>query len=257
MAYASSATVTVARCTALFDWSPDGTAVVYAVTNGCRADCAIDWSRRRDRCWARCQGYRRAAANRSRAASWRTLVDVSLSYSPDGQYISLVISVPTQARFASGHPMASSSRAPTRVRRSCRSGQAGSLYFRDAAGVEVWRAGVVSSYSSRRGMDKAEGISCGQPDHLRAGTRRHGTTPLSWTRPRATYVISERRTPARSFSPRVTSGIRASGHASPAMTAEIGWPASTTGRHTSSTLQAGTESSSTIANVVDVWPHAA
>jgi hypothetical protein len=145
LAYGNSAKVTVARCVLLFDWSPDGTAVVYAVntSSGMTVHHLIAGH---DQVLGSVPAIPAVGCETIASCYGADTWDVSLSYSPDGKYISLVDSVANKSTFRLWTPdgkLVKSSDANSPFM-SVWSG--GSLYFRDAAGIEVWRGGSVSSF---------------------------------------------------------------------------------------------------------------
>ena len=255
-AYAGPDKVTVARCTALFDWSPDGTAVVYAVTT--EGGMTVHrLAAGHDVVLGSVPGIPAVGceqiANCYGADTW----DVSLSYSPDGKYISLVDSIANTSTFrlwASDGTLVKSSDASSPFM-SVWSG--GSLYFRDAGGVQVWRAGVVSSFLS--------GVAWIRPKASPGGGQiiYDARDAQAWDH---TYVVDT-----------ASGNVRDLGkaHSGPVfLTSRYVWyqgqrscvAADNCGTRVAGVengktyifdLQAGTESGSIITNVVDVWPHAA
>ena len=255
-AYASSAKVTVARCTALFDWSPDGAAVVYAVTT----DAGMTVHRLvagHDLVLGSVPGIPAVGCETVAGCFGADTWDVSLSYSPDGKYISLVISVANASTFRLWTPDGTLVKSSDTSSPFMSVWSGGSLYFRDAAGVEVWRAGVVSSF--------LPGVAWIRPKASPAGGQiiYDARDAQEWDH---TYVVDT-----------ASGNVRDLGkaHSGPVfLTSRYAWyqgqrpcvagdycgtrvAGVDNGKTYIFDLQAGTESSSIITNVVDVWPHPA
>jgi hypothetical protein len=147
MQIASLSKTLVVACAGVFDWSPDGTAVVYLK----QSDSGIDLHQLRggqDRVLGSMPGK---PATGCASQSCVDSLDLRLFYSPDGAFISLVENWggPSFRLWKSDGTLLKSldsaslggAEPPTM---SAWSGH--SLYFRDAGGVEVWRDGAVSSF---------------------------------------------------------------------------------------------------------------
>jgi len=256
LAYAGSAKVTVARCAGLFDWSPDGTAVVYAAIT----DAGMTVHRLSagyDLVLGSVPGIPAVGceqiANCFGADTW----DVSLSYSPDGRYISLVDSIANTSTFRLWTPDGKLVKSSDSNSSFMSVWSGGSLYFRDAAGVQVWRDGVVSSF--------LPGVAWIRPKASPAGGQiiYDARDAQAWDH---TYVVDTASGKVRDLG---------KAHSGPAfLTSRYVWyqgqrpcvasdfcgtrvAGVENGKTYIFDLQAGTESGSIITNLVDVWPHAA
>lgn len=145
LTYASSAKVTVARCATLFDWSPDGTALGYVTQTLSGLEMHV-LRGAVDRSLGPIPGTGIGGCESIAGCAIANSLDFRLAYSPDGTSISLVLSGFGKAVFriwsSDGRLLKSSdSYGPTM---SAWSGTG--LYFRDEAGVQVWRGGSVSTF---------------------------------------------------------------------------------------------------------------
>jgi hypothetical protein len=256
LAYASSARVTVTPCTVLFDWSPDGTAVVYAVTTDAWMT-VHQLSAGHDQVLGSVLAIPIVGCELIASCYGADTWDVSLNYSPDGKYISLVDSIANTSTFRLWTPdgklvKSSDTQSPFM---SVWSG--GSLYFRDTAGVEVWRAGVVSSFlpgvawirpkaSPGGGQIIYDARDAQAWDHSYVVDTASGKVRDLGNAHEGPVFLTSRYVWYQGQRPCVDAdycGTRVAGVAD--------------GKTYVFDLQAGTESGSIITNVVDVWPHAA
>jgi len=137
--------VNPANLAAYLDWSPDGSTLVYTTSN---ADTSVlnlnRWRAGQDIVLASMPPV--PAVGCSSVASCPTDTwDVRLLYSRDGKFISFVNSIvkPTFRLWTSDGKVLKSADAGSE---SMSVWSGGSLYFRDAQGVEVWRDGVVTPF---------------------------------------------------------------------------------------------------------------
>ena len=253
----SPRTVVATACDYMADfaWSPDGNTVVY-LTPTSSAYTVHQLAAGKDRVFGSvpqtpavgCE----QVANCFGADTW----DYGVSYSRDGGFTSYVNSVANVSAFrlwaSNGQLLKSSnSQSPFMTAWS-----GNSLYFRDAKGVEVWRAGVVSPFVPGVAWIRPHASACGLIVYQTRDAQR-------WSH---TYVVD------------TTSGrVRDLGkaHAEPAfLSCRYVWylgeracvPADGCGTRVAGVpsgktyifdLLDGTETESVITRVLDVWPHAA
>jgi hypothetical protein len=140
-AFSSSSRTQVATCVGPFDWSPDGTVVVYTTQNDSGASMH-QLSAGHDVALASLpSAFPVGCESQTCADAW----DSRLSYSPDGASISLVRNIGVivfRIWTSDGKPVKSIDSQQATM--SAWSGK--SLYFRDDKGVEVWRDGAISLF---------------------------------------------------------------------------------------------------------------
>jgi len=145
VAYSGSPRTIVAACASLFDWSHDGTSVVYLTQNDSGMDDLHQVSAGADRVPASMPAGGVGGCETIEGCAIANSVDFRLSYSPDGTTISVVSNGFGKSVFrvisSDGKLLKSSDSLAATM--SAWSGDG--LYFRDGAGVEVWRAGAVST----------------------------------------------------------------------------------------------------------------
>jgi len=257
LTYASSRKLTVARCASLFDWSPDGTALAYLN----QTDSGSELRLLRggvDRSLGPIPESGAGGCESIAGCAIANSIDYRLFYSPNGAFISLVTSGFGKSVFriwsSDGKPLESGDSQD--ITMSAWSGS--SLYFRDAGGVEVWRAGNTSIF--------LPGAVWIRPNASPAGGK-------------IVYVSRDADGWAHTFVVDTTTGVvrelKARRSNPVFLTSRYIWyagerdcvPAEECGPHPpfhplSGTsyiydLQDGTETQSVITTVADVWPHAA
>ena len=256
---AGSPTTVVAKTPqiSLFDWNQDGTSVVYLA----QTDTGMDLHQINagpDRVVGSTPSSGVGGCEDIAGCAIANSVDFRLFYSPNGTYISLVSSGFGKSVFriwsADGRLLKSSdSLGPTM---SVWTGAG--LYFRDAGGVTVWRAGAVSTF--------LPGVSWIRPKASPDGGQIVYVTRDSggWA---DSYVVDTASGTVRELNARRAEPVF--------LTSRYVWyqgerecvPADGCGAnppfHPLSgkayiyDLQTGTETESTIASVWDVWPHSA
>ena len=249
---ASSAWTVVARCVSLFDWSPDGTMVVYLVHDDV-GTTVHQLGGGRDRVLDSIPSFPAVGCESQGCAdSW----DFRLRYSPDGTRISLVQSI-VESVFriwtADGQLLKSiDSKSPMTM--SVWSGN--SLYLRDANGVEAWRNGTFSPIlPGVAWIAPKASPGGGQIAYMvRDGSGLSGVYVLDTASGKST-LLARSRNAAVFLTPRYIwyQGERLCGPGDPC---PIG-PTMATGKTYIYDLQTGIESDSIISVVLDVWPHPA
>jgi hypothetical protein len=253
----SSRTI-VAACASLFDWSRDGTSVVYLTQTDSGMDDLHQINAGDDRVLGSVPASGAGGCETIEGCAIANSVDFRLSYSPDGAAISLVSSGFGKSVFrilsSDGKPLKSSDSLGATM--SAWSGTG--LYFRDAGGVQVWRAGAISSF--------LPGVAWIRPKASPAGGKivYVARDNLGWAH---TYVVDTTTAIVRELK---------IGRAEPVfLTSRYVWyqgerecvPADgcgptppfhpLSGKTYIYDLQDGTETESLITGVSDVWPHAA
>jgi hypothetical protein len=185
-------------------------------------------------------------------------LDFQLTYSPDGNLISLVVDTFSGTFFriwtSSGTLLKSSDGQGATM--STWSGQ--SLYFRDAKGVEVWHDGVVSSFLPSVAWIKPKGSSAaGQVVYTVRDSSGWGNAFMVDTATGKVRELKSHRTDAVFLTSRYVwyRGERACVAAEQCGATPQTHPLS--GKTYIYDLQDGTETESVITSVSDVWPHAA
>jgi len=145
LTYANSRTLTVARCASLFDWSPDGTALAYLSQTDLGSEMRLLHGGV-DRSLGPIPDTGSGGCESIAGCGIANSIDYRLSYSTDGTSIALVANGFGKSVFriwsSDGRLLKSSdSQGATMSVWS-----SGSLYFRDAGGVQVWRAGSASTF---------------------------------------------------------------------------------------------------------------
>jgi hypothetical protein len=257
---AGSPTIPVAQaCQPIigFAWSPDGSAVVYITQTDSGAD-VHQLSFGGDRVLGSMPAGGIGGCEAISSCAIANTLDYRLSYSPDGTSISVVVNLFSLVVFrvwsADGRLLRSSD--SQRATMSAWSGTG--LYFRDPAGVEVFRDGADSTF--------LPGVAWIRPNASPAGgqivyTARDGG---GWGH---VYVVSTTTRQVRE--------LKAARYGAVFLTSRYIWyqgeracvPADycgsqppfqpLSGKTYIYDLQDGTEMESIITNVLDVWPHAA
>jgi hypothetical protein len=253
-AYAGSTRAIVAACAGLFDWSRDGTTVVFMSPSD-SVMTLHQLSAGHDRALDTVPGLPSAFGCESRACadSW----DFRLSYSPDGAYISLGLSV--AGVFGIWTAGGTQELIDLHASQTMTAWSGDSLYFRDAAGVQRWRAGtqslVLSGVSWIRPKASPGG---GQIVYVARQLGEPDVFMLDTSSGNARLVAKLRSEPAFLTSRYVWyQGER------PCVVGD-GYPCGSgdattilNGKTYIYDLQTGTETESIITRVFDVWPHAA
>jgi len=257
-AFSGTSRTIVAACASLFDWSRNGTSAVYLTQTDSGMDDLHQISAGEDRVLGSVPASGAGGCETIEGCAIANSVDFRLSYSPDGATISIVSSGFGQSVFrvlsSDGKLLKSSDSLGATM--SVWSGNG--LYFRDAAGVHVWRAGAVSTF--------LPGVAWIRPKASPTGGNvvYVARDNLGWAH---TYVVDTTTTIVRELK---------TGRAEPVfLTSRYVWykgerecvPADgcgpnppfhpLSGKTYIYDLQDGTETESIIANVFDVWPHAA
>jgi hypothetical protein len=239
-----------------FAWSPDGTTLVY-LTQGNSGMALHQLTAGVDRVLDGSLPSIPIVGCESQFCSLTDSSDIALSYSPDGTTISMVASVANLSAFrlwaSDGRLLKKSdSRSPLMPAWSD-----GSLYFRDANGVEVWRSGVTSSFlpgvvwirpkASPAGGQIVYEIrdAQGWAHTLVVDTGSGKVRELKQARSEPVFLTS------RYIWYKGERACVASDHCPP------GWSVVASGKTYIYDLQDGMETESIIASVSDVWPHAA
>jgi hypothetical protein len=144
-AFGGSSPTIVAACASLFDWNRDGTSVVYLSRNDSGMDDLHQISAGKDRVLGSMPAGGVGGCETIEGCAIANSVDFRLAYSQDGATISLVSSGFGKSVFrvlsSDGKLLKSSDSLGATM--SVWSGNG--LYYRDAAGVHMWRAGAVSN----------------------------------------------------------------------------------------------------------------
>jgi hypothetical protein len=244
-----------------FTWSPDGSTVVYLTPTGppeIGGPLTVhQLAAGRDRVFGSVPPTPAVGCEQVASCFGEDTWDFSLSYSRDGAFTSFVTSVADVSAFrlwaSSGKLVKSSnSQSPFMTAWS-----GNSLYFRDAKGVEVWRAGVVSPF--------LPGAAWIRP-HASPGGGQIVYQTRDAQRWSHTYVVDTVSGRVRDLGKAhaepvfLTSrfiwyeGERACVAADGCGTRVAGVPSGKTYIYD---LQDGTETESVITRVMDIWPHAA
>jgi hypothetical protein len=239
-----------------FAWSPDGSAVVYLTASASGVGTLHQLSGGRDQVLTGTLPASPAVGCETQFCSLTDSWDFGVSYSPDGKTISLVDSVLSVSAFrlwSSGGKVLNKSDSLSRSM----SAWSGDTFYFGGKGVEVWRAGVTSSFLS--------GVSWIRPKASPTGgkivyaTRDaqgwHHTFVLDIATKQVRELKKGRSEPAFLTSRYIWyKGERACVAADYCPT---GWAVAESGKTYIYDLQTGTETESVITHVFDVWPHPA
>jgi len=253
----SPKTVVTSQAVGLFAWSPDGRTVVYTVESPAGLD-VHQLTGGVDRILGSSPRGGGGGCESIAGCAIANSVDFRLAYSRDGAYVSLVINgfAPSSFRLWSSDGKLLRSNDSQGTTMSVWSG--GSLYFRDAAGVQVWRDGAVSTFLA--------GVTWIRPSASPDGKAivYAARDSSGWAH---TYIVDiatkkvRELNMARSEPVFLTSryiwyrGERECVEADNCGVNPPLHPAS--GKTYIYDLQGGTETESAITSVYDVWPHAA
>ncbi len=141
----SPKTVVSRQAVGLFAWSPDGSSVVYTTQSAAGID-VHQLTAGVDRVVGSAPSGGVGGCETIAGCAIANSLDFRLAYSPDGAYVSLVVSgfAPSTFRLWSSEGRLLRGNDSQGTTMSVWSGS--SLYFRDSGGVEVWRDGVVSTF---------------------------------------------------------------------------------------------------------------
>jgi hypothetical protein len=257
LTYASSRKLTVARCASLFDWSPDGTALAYLSQTDSGSELRL-LRGGTDRSLGPIPGTGAGGCESIGGCAIANSLDFRLSYSPDGDFISLVLSGFGKTVFriwtSDGTLVKGSDAQGATMSVWSDSG----LYFRDEGGVHVWRGGSISQflpgvwwirpnaspaggqilYVSRDADGWAHTLAVDTTTRLVRELKAQRGNPVFLTNRYIWYAGERDCVPADGCGPHPP------------------WhPAS--GKTYIYDLQDGTETASVITAVADIWPHAA
>jgi WD40-like Beta Propeller Repeat len=238
-----------------FAWSPDGDSVVY-LTATASGGTAHQLSGGHDRVLAGTLKPGPAVGCETQFCSLTDSADFGLSYSPDGTTISLVdsvLSVSTFRLWSSGGKVLNNSDSKSRSM----SAWSGDSFYFGGNGVEVWRAGVTSSF--------LPGVSWIRPKASPAGgqivyaTRDaqgwHHTFVVDIATKQVRELKKGRSQPAFLTSRYVW--YKGERSCVAADQCPPGWGVVASGKTYIYDLQTGTETESVITQIFDVWPHPA
>jgi hypothetical protein len=254
-AYGGSTRAIVAACAGLFDWSRDGTTVVYMSPSD-SVTTLHQLGAGRDRTLDAVPGPPSVfgCESQSCADTW----DFRLSYSPDGASISLGLSVP--GVFGIWRADGTQELINVRASQTMTAWSGSSLYFRDAVGVERWRAGTQSLVLS--------GVVWIRPKASPAGGQILYEARDAYGVPNA-YLLDTASGTARLIAklrsePAFLTSRYIWYQGERPCVADDSYPCGSgatatilNGKTYIYDLQTGTETESIIANVFDVWPHPA
>lgn len=160
LAYSASSKSIVARCADLFDWSPDGTSVVY-VSQTDSGMTIHKLSASGDRVLGSAPPGGAGGCETIEGCAIANTVDFRLSYSRDGNYVALVTNGFGKSSFriwsTDGTQLASNDSQGATM--SIWSGN--NLYFDGSGGVVVWRGGMLSSFLPGVAWIKPQGSPAG------------------------------------------------------------------------------------------------
>ena len=239
-------------------WSPDGSAVLYTTAVSPETTTVHQLRAGRDQVLGSVPGGGGGGCESVAGCAIANSLDTRLLYSPDGKFVSLVTTGFSGSSFrvwsADGTLIkASDLRGPTM---SAWSGQG--LYFRDAKGVEVWRAGAVSTFlPGVTWITPRASPGGGQIVYVaRDGSGWGHTFVVNTTTRKVRELKSARSQPVFLTSRYIWyRGERACVGADVCGATPPWHPLS--GKSYIYDLQTGTETESIITGVADVWPHGA
>ncbi len=250
-------TIVSRQVVSLFAWSPDGSTVVYTTESAGGVD-VHQLTAGVDRVLGSAPSSGVGGYETIAGCAITNSLDFRLAYSPDGAYVSLVVSgfAPSTFRLWSSNGNLLRSNDSDGTTMSVWSGS--SLYFRDSGGVEVWRNGVVSPFLP--GVAWIRPKASPEGGQIVYAARDSGGWARTYVVDTITRKVRELNT-ARAEPIYLTSryiwyrGERACVEADLCGSEPPIHPAS--GKTYIYDLQAGTETESVITSVLDVWPHAA
>jgi hypothetical protein len=252
-AYGGPTRAIVAVCAGLFDWSRDGTTVAYLSPS----DSTLTLhqiSAGRDRVLDTVPGLPSVfgCESQSCADAW----DFRLSYSPDGAFISLGLSVASV--FGIWTADGRQQRVDLHAVQTMTAWSGDALYYRDSGGVERWRAGTQSlmlsgvawirpKASPAGGQIVYEARQLGQPDVFMLDTASGTVRLVAKLRSEPAFLTSRYIWYQGERPCAVGDGYPCGSDATTILN----------GKTYIYDLQTGTETESIIAGVFDIWPHAA
>jgi hypothetical protein len=257
LTYSSSKKLTVARCASLFDWSPDGTALAYLS----QTDSGSELHLLRggvEKSLGPIPQSGGGGCESIAGCGIANSIDYRLSYSPDGAFISMVFNGFGKSVFriwsSDGKPLESGDSQEFTMSAWSGSG----LYFRDAQGVAVWRAGNTSIFLPGVVWIRPHGSpGGGQVIYLSRDADGWGHASVVDTTTRVARELKAHRSEPVFLTSRYVwyLGERDCVPADACGAHPPFHPAS--GKTYIYDLQDGTETESVITSVADVWPHAA
>jgi Tol biopolymer transport system component len=240
-----------------FAWNPKGTSAVY-ITQGGAVEAVHLLSSRGDLVIGSIPAGGVGGCEAISSCTLSNWLDSQLAYSPDGTYISLVINSFSGSVLrvwsSDGKPFKSSDGQGATM--ATWSGH--DLFFRDAKGVEVWRAGVVSPFLPGVVWVKPKGSPVGgQIVYTARDNGGWGQVFVVDTSTRKARLLKTARTDAVFLNSRYIwyRGERACVAADLCGAHPPFHPLS--GKTYIYDLQDGTETESIITSVLDIWPHTA
>lgn len=256
-AFGGSSRTTVAACASLFDWSREGTSAVYLIQTDSGMQDLHQISAGQDRVLGSMPASGVGGCETIEGCAIANDIDFRLSYSTDGATISYVSSGFGKAAFRVFSSDGKLLKSGDSLGATMSAWSGNSLYFRDAAGVHVWRDGTISSF--------LPGLSWIRPKASPAGgtivyvARDTSGWAHTYVVDTSTRIVRELKT-ARTEPVFLTSryvwylGERACVPADGCGPNPPFHPLS--GKSYIYDLQNGTETESIITSVADVWPHA-
>jgi hypothetical protein len=251
-AYGGSTRPVVTPCAGLFDWSPDGTTVAYMRPSD-SVMMLHQLSAGHDRALDTVPGLPSVFGCESQtcADAW----DFRLSYSPDGAYISLGLSV--AGVFGIWTADGTRELIDLHASQTMTAWSGNSLYFRDNVGVERWRNGIQSlmlsgvawirpKASPTGGQIVYVARQLGEPDVFMLDTASGSARMVAKLRSEPTFLTSRYLW---------YQGERLCVSGDPYPCGDVS--TILTGKSYIYDLQTGTEAESIITRVWDVWPHPA
>ena len=254
--FGGSSRVILASCVGMFDWSPDGTSVVYTSPN----DSGLtvhELGVGTDRVLGSVPPVPAVGCETIASCSGTDTWDIGLAYSPDGTLIYFVETIANVSVFRLWTSDGTLRKSADSQSPSMAAWSGNGLYFRGVTGVEVWRSGIVSTFlpaavwirpkaSMGAGQIAYETRDTEGWHHVNVvdtttGTVRElmkGRTDLVYLTSRYIWYLGER-----------TCG--------PSEGCDASHSATFSGKSYIYDLQDGTETESIITSVADVWPHPA
>jgi len=238
-----------------YAWSPDGNSLVYAAGTD-KALVVHQLTAGRDRVLGSVAPI--PAVGCEVACPQANIWDVRLLYSPDGSRISLVYGIVHSVFRVWSSDGTLLKAIDTQAQAQSMSVWAGSgLYFEDSKGVEVWRAGVTSTFLPGIGWirprDSSSGGSIVYASRDNSGVAH--TYVVDATSSHVRELEAGRSEPVfLTFGSVWYQGERACVAADNCQSGQV---VVSTGKTYIYDLQSGTETESVIASVADVWPHGA
>jgi hypothetical protein len=256
--FGGSSVTIVAACASLFDWNRDGTSLVYLSQTTSGIDALHQITAGKDRVLGPMPaGGVGGCETIEGCAVAANSTDFRLAYSPDGATISLVSSGFGKSVFRLLSSDGKSLRSSDELGATMSTWSGDGLYYRDAAGVHVWRAGVVSTFLpgvTWIGPNASPGG--GKIAYVARDSRGWAHTYVVDTTTRIVRELKSARTQPVFLTSRYVwyQGERECVPADGCGPNPPFHPLS--GKTYIYDLQGGTETESIITSVADVWPHA-